>query len=147
MLQSFHVALFSYCNLFMLQSFHVAPISCCSFFKMLFLCYTLFMLHFPRVALFSCCTALREFFQLYKDLIKKTMFFEGLSWLKLNNLGLTLNVALKLSNGVAKGLKLKVRKFWRLIPTLVEITGKNLVGGFFGSSPSWIGLKLEFYCK
>ena len=30
---------------------------------------------------------------------------------------------------VAKELKLKVRKFWGLIPTFVEVTWKKLVGG------------------
>ena len=30
---------------------------------------------------------------------------------------------------VAKGLKLKVRKFWGLILTFVEVTGEKLVGG------------------
>ena len=43
-------------------------------------------------------------------------------------MGLTLDMALKFYISVAKGLKLKVRKFWWLIPTFVEITGKKLVG-------------------
>ena len=42
---------------------------------------------------------------------------------------------------MAKGLKLKVRKFWGLIPTFGEITEENLLGGPFW--PSWIGLNLE----
>ena len=37
-------------------------------------------------------------------------------------------MALKFYISVAKGLKLKVRKFWWLIPTFVEITGEKLVG-------------------
>ena len=37
-------------------------------------------------------------------------------------------MALKFYNGVAKGFKLKVRKFYRLIPTFVEVTGEKLVG-------------------
>ena len=36
---------------------------------------------------------------------------------------------MKFYTGVAKGLKLKVRKFWRLILTFVEVTGEKLVGG------------------
>ena len=32
---------------------------------------------------------------------------------------------------MAKGFKLKVRKFYRLIPRLVEVTGKKLVGSLF----------------
>ena len=43
-----------------------------------------------------------------------TMFYEWYSWL--NNLGLALGMALKF---YAKGLKLKLRKFWGLISTLV----------------------------
>ena len=38
---------------------------------------------------------------------------------------------LKFYTSVAKGLKLKVRKFWELIPTFVEVTGGKLVGGPF----------------
>ena len=30
---------------------------------------------------------------------------------------------------MAKGLKLKARKFWGLIPTFVEVTGEKLFGG------------------
>ena len=36
---------------------------------------------------------------------------------------------------MAKGLKLKVRKFWWLIPTFVEVTGEKLVGGPFCPLP------------
>ena len=32
---------------------------------------------------------------------------------------------------MAKGLKLKVRKFWRLIPMLVEVTEEKLLEGGF----------------
>ena len=44
-----------------------------------------------------------------------------------------------------KGLKLKVRKFWGLIPSFVEVTGEKLVGGggaFWSPLPPlfWIGL-------
>ena len=40
-------------------------------------------------------------------------------------------MALKFYTGVAKGFKLKVRKFYRLIPTFVEVTGEKLVGSLF----------------
>ena len=41
-----------------------------------------------------------------------------------------------------KGLRLKVRTFWGLIPTFVEVTGEKLEGGLFcPPSSSWIGLK------
>ena len=46
-------------------------------------------------------------------------------------------MALKLSTTLAKGLKLKVRKFWGIIPTFVEVTEKNLVGG--GGGGGWGG--------
>ena len=38
---------------------------------------------------------------------------------------------LKFYTSVAKGLRLKVRKFWGVIPTFVEVTGEKLVGGPF----------------
>ena len=40
-----------------------------------------------------------------------------------------IGVTLKFYTSVVKGLKPKVRKFWRLIPTFVEITGEKLVAG------------------
>ena len=46
-------------------------------------------------------------------------------------MGLALAMTLKFYTSVAKRLKLKVRKFWELIPTFVEITGEKLVGGAF----------------
>ena len=63
---------------------------------------------------------------------RETTFFEGWSWFKFNNSGLGLGTTLKFSASVAKGLKLKVRKFWGLFPTFVEVTGVKLAGGFFG---------------
>ena len=82
--------------------------------------------------------------QIYKNLTRKTAFFEGWSWFKLNNLGLALGTNLKFYTSVAKGLKLKVRKFLGPIPTFVEVTGGKLVGGrgLFAPPSSWIGLIL-----
>ena len=60
---------------------------------------------------------------LYKDLTRKTTFFEGWSWFKFNNLGMALAMTLKFYTNVAKGLKLKVRKFWELRPAFVEVAG------------------------
>ena len=40
-------------------------------------------------------------------------------------------MALKFYTSVAKESKLKVRKFFGLIPTFVEVTGEKLVGGVF----------------
>ena len=72
--------------------------------------------------------------QFYKDLTKNH-FFEGCPGFKFNNLGLALGTNLKVYTSVVKGLKLKVRKFLGLIPTLAEVTGEKLleVGDLFGS--------------
>ena len=59
---------------------------------------------------------------------RKNNLSEGCSWFKLNNLRLALGMALKFYTYLGKELKLKVRKFWRLIATFVEVTGKTLVG-------------------
>ena len=50
-------------------------------------------------------------YQFYKDLTKNTIFFDGCSWLKFNNLGLALGMAFKIHTSMKKGLKQKVRKF------------------------------------
>ena len=55
--------------------------------------------------------------------------------MKFNNLGLALGTNFKFYTSVGKGLKLKVRKFWWLIPTVVEVTGEKLVGGLFAPLP------------
>ena len=47
----------------------------------------------------------------FKDLTRKTAFSEGCAWFKYNNLGLALSTNLKFYTSVAKGLKLKSRKF------------------------------------
>ena len=65
--------------------------------------------------------------QFHKDLTRKTVFFDGWSWFKFNNLGVALGTNLKFYTSVAKGLKLKVRKFLKLIPTFVELPGEKLV--------------------
>ena len=50
-----------------------------------------------------------------------------------NNLGLTL----KFYTSVTKTSKLKLRTFWGLIPTFVEVTGKKLSKGVLFGAPSW----------
>ena len=45
-----------------------------------------------------------------------------------DNLGLALGANLKFYTNVTKELKLKVRKFWGLVPRCVELTGEKLVG-------------------
>ena len=71
-----------------------------------------------------------------KGFDQKNRFFEGWPWSKFNNLGLALGANLKFYSSLSKGLEQKVRKFWGLIPTFVEVTGENLVGGaFFAPHP------------
>ena len=67
---------------------------------------------------------------------RKTAIFEGWSRLKFNDLGPALGKNLKLYNSVAKGLKLKVIKFWGLTPTFVDVTGEKLVGWTFSPTPT-----------
>ena len=69
--------------------------------------------------------------QFYKDLTRKTTFFEGWSWFKFSNLGWALGTSLKFYTSATKGLKLKVRKFWGLLLTFVEVAGEKLVGRLF----------------
>ena len=71
----------------------------------------------------------------YKDLSKKTAFFKGWSWFRFNNLELALGTDLNFYTSVVKRLELKVRKFWGLIPTFVEVTGEKLVVGGGGGLP------------
>ena len=77
---------------------------------------------------------------------RKTSYFEGCSWFKFNYLGLSLSMTLRFYTSVEKQLKLKARKFWRLIPTLIEVTGGKLVGGLC-ASPSWIRTFQKWNCK
>ena len=56
---------------------------------------------------------------------QKNRFFEGWSWFKFNNLGLARATNLTFYTSVAKGLKLKLRKFLGLNPTFVEVTGEK----------------------
>ena len=65
--------------------------------------------------------------QFYKNLSRKTSFFKKWSWFKLNNLGLVLAIISKFYASVAtKGLILKIRTFWLLIPTFVEVEGGKM---------------------
>ena len=69
--------------------------------------------------------------QFYKDLTRKTAFFEGWSWFKFNNSRQAIGTNFKFYTSVAKGLKLKVSRFLGLFPTFVEVTGEKLVRGPF----------------
>ena len=44
-------------------------------------------------------------------------------------------MSLKFYTSVAKGLKLKIRKFLGLVPAFVEVTGEKLAGGLFAPPP------------
>ena len=48
-----------------------------------------------------------------------------------NNLALVLGMNLTFYTSIAKGLKLKARKFWGLIPTFAEGTEEKLIEGAF----------------
>ena len=58
---------------------------------------------------------------------RKAAFSGGWSWFKFYNLGLALGTNLKFYTNVAKGLKLKAKKFLGLISTFVEVTGQKKV--------------------
>ena len=64
---------------------------------------------------------------------QKNCFFKG--WFKFNHLVLALDTNLTFYTSVAKDLKLKVRKYWGLILTFLEVTWEKLVGGLFASRP------------
>ena len=65
------------------------------------------------------------------------------SGFKFNNLRLALGMALEFYTSVVKGLKLKFRKFRRLILTFVEVTGEKLTGDLFDPSPITNRVKCE----
>ena len=89
-----------------------------------------------RLTFVNSSTSMREVIitSTLEGLGQKNQFFEGCSWFKLNNLGLGLGMTLMFYKNVAKGLKLKVRKFWVPSLTFVEVRGKKPVGDLFGSS-------------
>ena len=61
--------------------------------------------------------------------------FEGWSWFKFNNSRLALTTNLEFYTSVAKRLKLKVRKFWKPIPTFVEVRAEKLIEGNLFATP------------
>ena len=87
--------------------------------------YILDVLLWPKFDNFSI--SMREVIitSILKRFDQKNRFFERCSWFKFNNLGLVLDMNLKYYTSVAKGLNIKVGKFWGLTPTFVEVTGKN----------------------
>ena len=62
---------------------------------------------------------------------QKKKYFCGVFWFKFNNLGLAIGMALKFNTNLAERLKLKVRKFWELIPIFLEVIREKLVRGLF----------------
>ena len=61
-----------------------------------------------------------------KKTLSKPYLLEGRPWFKFNNVGLVAGMALKFYTSVAKVSKLKVRKFWRQVPTIEEVTGEKI---------------------
>ena len=55
--------------------------------------------------------------------------------MQFNNLGLKLGMNLKFYTSEAKRLKMKFRKFRRLLSTFIEVTAEELVGGPFWPPP------------
>ena len=73
--------------------------------------------------------------QFYNDLSRKTVFLRSrLDWSSII-WDLYKGTNLKFYISVAKGLKLKVRKFWGLVLTFVWVTGEKLVEGAFLPPP------------
>ena len=79
----------------------------------------------------------------FKDLTRKNNLSEGWPWFKFNNVGLTPGMALKFYTNMVKELKLKVRKFWELIPMFVDVVREILVG-VGGEGFGFFGLLLEY---
>ena len=69
------------------------------------------------------------------SILWETTFFERWSWFKFNNLGLELGANLKFCTSLSRGLKLKVKKFWGLILTFVEVKEEKLLEGAFLPHP------------
>ena len=65
---------------------------------------------------------------------QKKHFFPRIVWLMVNDLGLTLGMGLKFYTDVAEVLKLKVRKFWGLILTFVEVPEEKLISEIISHS-------------
>ena len=55
-------------------------------------------------------------------------------------------MALKFYTSVAKGLKLKVKRFWDLISTFVGVAAANLVGGLFARRPNLFKIFIKVRC-
>ena len=66
---------------------------------------------------------------------KKINFIEGCSRFKFNNLGPAVGMALRFYSSMVKGLKLEVRKLWRLNLAFVGVTVEKLVVEYFASLP------------
>ena len=58
---------------------------------------------------------------------RKATLLKGWSWFKFINLGLGIGMTWTFYTSVSKGLKVKVRKFWELSPTFLEVKKKMIV--------------------
>ena len=70
-----------------------------------------------------------------KEFNQKNYFLEGWSWFNFNNFGLALGMTFKFNTSVVKGLKVKLKMFWGLSPTFVEVIGEKLLKGSFLAPP------------
>ena len=89
---------------------------------------SLVTLAFPREKFGNSSISKREVIRIWTE---KKAFFEECPWFRFNDLGLALGMAFKFYTSVANVLKLKVGKFYGIIPTFVEVTGEKLVEGEF----------------
>ena len=58
--------------------------------------------------------------------------------IQVEQFGLALGMALTFYASVEKGLKLRYRKFWRLVPMFVKVTGGKMVGESFCPLPAFL---------
>ena len=65
-----------------------------------------------------------------KGLTQKNQFFRGVVLVQVQQVGNFTRYGLNITfyTSVTKGLNVKVREFWGVIPTFVEVTGEKLVG-------------------
>ena len=82
----------------------------------------------------NCSISMKKVWQpqFYKNLTRKTTFFEGWCWFKFINLALALSMALKFYTNMAKKLELKEsQKALGANSSCVEVTVEKLVWGPF----------------
>ena len=94
------------------------------------------------------CISLREVIivSILYGFRQKNRFFEGWSLLKFKYVGKVLGMTSTYNSIVAKGLKLKVRKVWKQIPSLEEVTGEKMITrAFLHPPPTWARLTFSLF--